>query len=810
MTALTKNDLNDLCSPNPESCHLCRTFDARSLLPRRSKTTWRQVDGESESKGFTTYGFRYPDGTVEELPEETNFPSSFGLGRLSSVYTRAVKVRCPLCRLIKSFLDARLKGVGSLQFRQRTSCILCVNPVGMVELKQNRYEDEADYQSSPYDHHFVLMRLGVQLKNAGKIVFEAKAAFHLAFREHDSTNYEARKSGLSLIGRDRPLSIPTELVHQWIQKCKEHPGCHLSSRCGYLEHLSSLQLIRLVDVTQNSLKVFHMSDFQEYNPPVYCGLSYVWGTMRQRLSLNGTNLEHLQLPEGVCGCSQTVEDAMVLVKSLGFQYLWVDVLCVLQDDEEDKMMHVSNMHRIFQASSLNILVASQGGSEAGIPGISFNRRIQLGAPITHGFSLYTSASQPTVGRDWLLLQSPYVTRAWTLQEELMSSKALVILDDQICWHCMRGCYFEDLNILLPKNRIQWGTWSASWRVNIDTVYSPDPANNTEAFVYRMGVGGLYESLVIMASRRKVTFEDDMYNAIAGLIKDWFPDTLYGLPTKRLESHLCWRGCSTEIQCIKSSRNTEKGQAKIGIRSVWKRRRGFDGPSWMWAAWKGAVDYACSEVSSGEKLTEAEPLIRAYRMTQTAQTEDSVRRDIATAGEDYTGFAHSYGTYVESPCSINDVPSHIELEDHHLVFWADCGRVWIQQLPSEDFEDPDSSETFEYFALFASDESAKQLTASQDDRASAYYSLNKQFQDIMSALFRYPSTPDGEEPEHPHQRAPKTGYCDFIMMAELQTPLIMLVHYDDAGVAYRDSLHQIRCMPWDWNKLVTERKLVVLG
>jgi hypothetical protein len=798
----------DLCSPLPELCHICRTFDARSLLPRRVQSAWRHVDGEL--KGFTTYGFRYPDGTVEDLPEETEFPASTGLGLLSSVYARAVKQRCPLCRLVKSFLDVRLKGVGSLQFRQQTSCILRIDPVGVAELKQNQYEDEPDYQGSPYEHHFVLMRLGVQLKSAGNIVFETRAAFHLGFREYNSFTYEARKSGRCLIGRDRPPSIPIDTVAEWMKQCKEHPGCDLSSRCGYLERCSSLQLFRLIDVSQKSLKVFSMEDFQEYDPPLYCGLSYVWGAMKQRLSCSRKNIDYLQLPGGVDGCSRTVEDAIVLVKSLGFQYLWVDVLCVLQDDEEDKMMHVNNMHRIFQASSLNILVASQGGSEAGIPGISSNRRIQLGAPITHGFDLYTTASQPTVGRDWLLLQSPYVTRAWTLQEELMSSKALIVLDDQICWHCMRGCYFEDLDVLLPKFRMRWGTWNASLSVNIDTEYSADPVNNTEAFLYRLGVGGFYENFVSMASRRKVTFEDDMYNAVVGLMQDWFPNTLYGLPTKRFECHLCWRGRSTELQCIKSSRNTDTGTAKTMIRNIWKRRRGFDGPSWMWAAWKGAVDYECSQISSEEKLTEAEPLVRAFRVTQTAELENSFRRDIAAAGEDYTGFAHSHGDYVESPCSITDVPTHIRLEEHHLVFWADCGRVWIQQLPTEDFHDPNSTDPCEYFALFASEESAKQLTASQDDRASAYYSLNKDFQDIMSALFRYSTTPDSNEPEHPHQRVPKQGYYDFVMIAELQTPVILLVHYDDMGVAYRDSLHQIRCMPWDRHKLVTTRKLVVLG
>lgn len=67
---------------------------------------------------------------------------------------------------------------------------------------------------------------------------------------------------------------------------------------------------------------------------------------------------------------QTIEDAMQVCAVLGETYLWVDRLCILQDDKEDKASQIGAMGKIYSNAHL-VLIATYGESmDFGIPGIS--------------------------------------------------------------------------------------------------------------------------------------------------------------------------------------------------------------------------------------------------------------------------------------------------------------------------------------------------------------------------------------------------------------------------------------------------------
>jgi Heterokaryon incompatibility protein (HET) len=68
----------------------------------------------------------------------------------------------------------------------------------------------------------------------------------------------------------------------------------------------------------------------------YATLSYCWGALEKHplrttqanilAHLNGINFETL---------SKTVQDAILVTREVGLSYLWVDSLCIVQDDRED-------------------------------------------------------------------------------------------------------------------------------------------------------------------------------------------------------------------------------------------------------------------------------------------------------------------------------------------------------------------------------------------------------------------------------------------------------------------------------------------
>jgi hypothetical protein len=70
----------------------------------------------------------------------------------------------------------------------------------------------------------------------------------------------------------------------------------------------------------------------------YVTLSYVWGELPGVLESNIKNIGHLCIlgsldkPENFSRIPRTIRDAMTLTKAMDLPYLWVDRLCIVQDD----------------------------------------------------------------------------------------------------------------------------------------------------------------------------------------------------------------------------------------------------------------------------------------------------------------------------------------------------------------------------------------------------------------------------------------------------------------------------------------------
>ena len=95
--------------------------------------------------------------------------------------------------------------------------------------------------------------------------------------------------------------------------------------------------------------------------PRYVALSYVWGDSSQ-VTLEEEYAPRLReeggLSDGYADIGTTIKDAMYLCEQLGEQYLWVDGLCIKQDDKVDKARQICSMNQIYSCAVFTIVVSS--------------------------------------------------------------------------------------------------------------------------------------------------------------------------------------------------------------------------------------------------------------------------------------------------------------------------------------------------------------------------------------------------------------------------------------------------------------------
>ena len=172
----------------------------------------------------------------------------------------------------------------------------------------------------------------------------------------------------------------------------------------------------------------------------WIALSHCWGQAKPLTSTRETLNERIAgIPVSLC--PPLFRDAMCIVRELGYQYLWIDTLCILQGDPQDWLIESAAMERVYGDATLCLAAEDCEDSRTGIFESgnklrqNYQERIQIPCvdstrPGICG-NLYT-------GPDWLPTRSfpgPLSRRAWTLQEEILSPRTLKWTSKQIEWGC---------------------------------------------------------------------------------------------------------------------------------------------------------------------------------------------------------------------------------------------------------------------------------------------------------------------------------------------------------------------------------------
>jgi len=400
------------------------------------------------------------------------------------------------------------------------------------------------------------------------------------------------------------------LARQWLEACKGHSpprsgvGAEAGAGVGPKRHqhkqLFSGDGLRLIDVVQGCLANVTESSG-------YVALSYVWGkAAHDSLRADRSNLAAISLPgalhEGFDGkrISRTVADAMRFVRELGYRYLWVDALCILQDSIEEKRRLIHGMGHIYENAICTIVEAAGADADAGLHGI----RPRVSLPyekVSHvagqGSSCAMAMARPSLAD--ALRKSHWHSRGWTYQEICLSPRSFCFTPNEVffsCEHCHRreGYALESTTLDMQDFRHSGPSWLSSYFLSPRDPKTTSHYRGLPFSALRLDFE-TYRIVVREYTSRQLTFSSDIINAFEGIFNRFADAEPSGatttspasvrayqaIPPRLFPMALLWYPPDGTTRRLVQQDNTT-GCADETLQLQFS--------SWSWASWDGPVDF----------------------------------------------------------------------------------------------------------------------------------------------------------------------------------------------------------------------------
>jgi hypothetical protein len=299
----------------------------------------------------------------------------------------------------------------------------------------------------------------------------------------------------------------------------------------------------------------------------YTVLSHCWGgidipcqtTTKTITAYESEGLRYGDLPK-------TFQDAIHITAALKIQFVWIDSLCIIQDDLLDWEREAFNMSSIFRGATLTISATSAHNCHEGCglattfaPAVQF--RGTRKAPMHFAAQGFDFKYKDVLNQ---LAVAPVNRRAWIFQEALLSRRILHATNAQFVWQCetlaetedgllsydgKRWDEYQDLGCRLKRpapNYAKARSWTPKWR---EAVYD--------------------------YTKRALSRPSDTYAAFAGVVR-YFQELsgqepLIGLWRGNLHQHLAWTVENSPPKWPEKNSKTAAMLLDIRVRR----------PSWTW-------------------------------------------------------------------------------------------------------------------------------------------------------------------------------------------------------------------------------------
>lgn len=239
-------------------------------------------------------------------------------------------------------------------------------------------------------------------------------------------------------------------IHLWLDDC-----IHLHSKCqepDKVQHDGGLSRFpaRLLDVRPFEDSYNNSIQLKENICGPYIALSHCWGNTRHIVT-EKVNIESHKRGIPLDNLPKTFQDAVELTKSIGLRYVWIDSLCIIQDDIHDWEKEAAKMAHVYRNAYCTVAAT---GSKSDQEGIFLQRprqdvfKLAYNAANTYIAATY---NEDDVAAMLELHKSPLSTRAWTMQERLLSRRIIHFTDTRVIWECCTRSETEDGLVLGPDD-----------------------------------------------------------------------------------------------------------------------------------------------------------------------------------------------------------------------------------------------------------------------------------------------------------------------------------------------------------------------
>lgn len=391
-----------------------------------------------------------------------------------------------------------------------------------------------------------------------------------------------------------------EVIEKWLKHCVEqHPRCYQE-----LEANNSCPLPkRVINVGPDDNSGVHIFEHNDENSPMkgqYIALSHCWGITQHVLSLKG-NIDDWKRNIPWNKLHRTFREAIAMARKLGIRYLWIDSLCIIQDDSKDWQIEAAKMGSIYSRAYLVIAATGSGDGNGGIfikkvPYVTLRgedqhqKKFQIFVrhQLDHGTfgwdATYQETHRATRYKSRIINPNyPLLARAWCFQERILGSRVLHFTRDEIIFECLSSMSCE-CGALADFS----DDWVLPARNFVGSRYLEDASSDPQGYMPTLGklpeltmqnpiVNGFsllaeWYDLASEYSEKQITHPTDWLPALAGLAMKWegpkTGDYLSGLWSKDLLRGLLWESLAPEI-----NENSE-----------------YIAPSWSWASTQRPVHW----------------------------------------------------------------------------------------------------------------------------------------------------------------------------------------------------------------------------